>query len=193
MSVVLSRSTLAKLPHRPMLVALYAGGKRMTVYMGSDGDFAPSYNGKSPERFVSEFLHAFFTQAGARIVLKQLEGLAPRSSLAITEEEQANISLDGEHTTSRAADHYEILKNYLEEVPCRDGDKWLEGIMKKDQLLGLRVAEARVAYAGDGFQWDVLKGMVPKQLEDGNAEVMRERVTSQINNMFGDESQSEER
>eukprot|EP00976_Prorocentrum_cordatum_P018773 380725-Prorocentrum_minimum.AAC.4 len=30
--------------------------------MGSDGDFVPSYNGKSPERFVSGFLQAFFTQ-----------------------------------------------------------------------------------------------------------------------------------
>eukprot|EP00854_Cymbomonas_tetramitiformis_P019600 gene19600-23441_t len=139
--------------------------------MGSDGDFVPSYGGRSPERFAAGFLDAFMTQAAARIVLKQLEGLAPSSSLALGE-----VDLDGGRTTQRAGDHYTILKEYLEDEACRDGRQWLKGLMQKDHLLGVRVAEARVAYATEGFQWEVLQGMVPAQMHEDNGEVMREMM-----------------
>ena len=47
------------------------------VVRGSEGDFVPSYGGLSPERYVARFLETFLTQAGARIVLKQMEGVSP--------------------------------------------------------------------------------------------------------------------
>ena len=50
--------------------------------MGSDGDFVPSFaGGISPERFAANSLKRMITHAAARIVLKQMEGIAPQTGI----------------------------------------------------------------------------------------------------------------
>ena len=59
---------------RPQPPCPHNRNERRLVVRGSDGDFVPSYNGQSPERFASRFLEAFLTQVIPR---------PPKSSIAL--------------------------------------------------------------------------------------------------------------
>lgn len=42
------------------------------------------------------------------------------------------------------ADQYAVLMEHLEAFPMRDGDDWLEALMIKNKMLGVRIAEVRL-------------------------------------------------
>ena len=54
----------------------------------------------------------------------------------------------------------------------------------QDKMLGVRVAEARKAYAAhDGlFEWHLVPGLVGSVIEEGNAEVMRGVMLKELRN-----------
>ncbi|KAK9909294.1 hypothetical protein WJX75_000097 [Coccomyxa subellipsoidea] len=104
------------------------------MYVPSD-----SFGGRSPERKASDLLRTLFTFCAAKIVMAQLEG-SGRGGLG-----------------SYNADAYQDLSTFLQEQPMRDGDAWLELLLKKNEMLALRVLEVRKAYCEEDFEWDMCR------------------------------------
>ena len=57
----------------------------------ADGDFVPTLQGKSPERFAAISMQRMLTHCAARIVLKQMEGLAPQTGVGQMGEVEAHL------------------------------------------------------------------------------------------------------
>ncbi|GLC41620.1 hypothetical protein PLESTF_000272200 [Pleodorina starrii] len=120
------------------------------MYVPSD-----SFGGQSPERKAASILRTFFTFVAARVVLAQLEG-SGRGAL-------------GAYDSTAAAD----LHHFLQNVPMRDGDAWLEQLTRQNTSLGLRLMEVRDSYCEEAFEWDQLQRLAKEEMKGANTKLMR--------------------
>ncbi|CAL8467490.1 g7028 [Coccomyxa elongata] len=125
----------------------------MGMYVPSD-----SFGGKSPEKKASDLLRTLFTFCAAKIVMAQLEG-SGRGGL-------------GSYNTGA----YQDLTDFLHAHPMRDGDTWLELLLKKNEMLALRVLEVRKAYCKEDFEWDICRQVAAKDMHEANVRLLRSRA-----------------
>ena len=154
----------------------------------ADGDFVPTLQGKSPERFAAISMQRMLTHCAARIVLKQMEGLAPQTGVgqmpggAVDTSKEARGKGEGakndeERVVQNMVSQYDVLSAMLTDVPMgADPDEWMRELFKRDQLLALRVHEARVGYASDGFEWENLRRVALEGLTASGEGLLRERA-----------------
>lgn len=133
---------------------------------------AGAFNGSTPERAASRQLSRFFTHAAAWVVLDQLEavsgGTGERASSRPLSPPPPGLEAAEEAAEALAADR-EALANHLQSVPLQDGDTWLAQLSEVTPRVALRVAETRLAYATDSFEWDSLRRLAGEELAAGNA------------------------
>mmetsp|Transcript_20598 Transcript_20598/g.51885 ORF Transcript_20598/g.51885 Transcript_20598/m.51885 type:complete len:174 (-) Transcript_20598:1046-1567(-) len=127
---------------------------------GAGKMFVPSdgFGGVSPERKAAEMLRTFHTFVAVRVVMAQLEG-SGRGALG-----------------SYNAEYYQMLADHLQEVPMKNGDEWLESLMLKNQLLGVRISEVRAAYAESDFEWEQLRRLALEGTKEANVALMRKTL-----------------
>lgn len=120
------------------------------MHIPSDG-----FGGVSPERKAAQALTSLVTFAAAKAVLAQMSG-SGRGALG-----------------AYNAEGYRALEYALENESLRDADAWLLKLTKANNLVGVRIAETRLAYASTDFEWDKLKELTLDQLQTGNETTMR--------------------
>ena len=161
----------------------------------ADGDFVPTLQGKSPERFAAISMQRMLTHCAARIVLKQMEGLAPQTGVgqmpggAVDASKEARdgkgegAKNDEERVVQNMVSQYDVLSAMLTDVPMgADPDEWMRELFKRDQLLALRVHEARVGYCEDGFEWENLRRVALEGLTASGEGLLRERAAAIFTN-----------
>mmetsp|Transcript_18965 Transcript_18965/g.47685 ORF Transcript_18965/g.47685 Transcript_18965/m.47685 type:complete len:222 (-) Transcript_18965:299-964(-) len=141
-----------------------------------------SFGGVSPERKASQHLQAFFTFVAVKVILSQLEGAAPASSLPLEDG-----GCEARHSAARIRCDYDDLTAFYERHPLRDADEWMRQLAAHNSLLARRVMEVRVAYASTDFEWDSLQRLSVQGLQIGNDELMRWWMQKQ----YGDSGDSE--
>eukprot|EP00193_Tetraselmis_chui_P002221 CAMPEP_0177763756 /NCGR_PEP_ID=MMETSP0491_2-20121128/7036_1 /TAXON_ID=63592 /ORGANISM="Tetraselmis chuii, Strain PLY429" /LENGTH=209 /DNA_ID=CAMNT_0019279875 /DNA_START=181 /DNA_END=810 /DNA_ORIENTATION=+ len=146
--------------HRQRVTAEFEDSEKMHV--PSD-----SFGGLSPERKASQHLQAFFTFVAVKVVLAQLEGVAPVSSLAVETD-----GGDGDRSAARINNDYDDLLQFYEQHPLRDADEWMKALVAHNSLLARRVMEVRKAYAEADFEWDSLQRLSNEGLQKSNDELM---------------------
>jgi hypothetical protein len=63
----------------------------------------------------------------------------------------------------------------LETHPLRNGDEWLEALMRDEpqlRLAALRLMETRAAYARENFDWQALRDLAVETTVRGNDALM---------------------
>ncbi|XP_057975167.1 chaperonin-like RBCX protein 1, chloroplastic isoform X3 [Malania oleifera] len=107
----------------------------------------------SPEAKAARNLHNFFTYVAVSIVTAQLESYNPEA--------------------------YEELMEFLSRHSLNDGDKFCANLMRESSRhknLALRILEVRSAYCKNDFEWDNLKRLAVKMVDESNTRLMREYV-----------------
>ncbi|KAH7545696.1 chaperonin-like RBCX protein 1, chloroplastic [Ziziphus jujuba] len=115
--------------------------------------YVPGFGEASPEAKAAKNLHSFFTYIAVRIVLAQLESYNPEA--------------------------YEELMEFIGRHSLNDGDKFCANLMRESSRhkgLALRIIEVRSAYCKNDFEWDNLKRLAIKMVDEGNTKLMREYV-----------------
>ncbi|KAM5588788.1 chaperonin-like RBCX protein 1, chloroplastic [Rosa sericea] len=123
--------------------------------------YVPGFGEASPEAKAANNLHSFFTYVAVRIVTAQLE--------------------------SYNTEAYEELMEFLSRNSLNDGDKFCADLMRESsrhQALALRILEVRSAYCKNDFEWDNLKRLACKMVDESNTRLMRDYVleTSHVDN-----------
>lgn len=98
-------------------------------------------------------LHDFFTYIAVRIVTAQLESYSPEA--------------------------YEELMEFLSRHSLNDGDKFCAELMRESSRhkgLAMRILEVRSAYCKNDFEWDNLKRLSVKMVDESNTSLMRDYV-----------------
>ncbi|KAF3451760.1 hypothetical protein FNV43_RR07856 [Rhamnella rubrinervis] len=121
--------------------------------------YVPGFGEASPEAKAAKNLHNFFTYIAVRIVAAQLQSYNPEA--------------------------YKELMEFLGRHPLNDGDKFCANLMRESSRhkgLALRIIEVRSAYCKNDFEWDNLKRLALKMVDESNTRLMREYVleTSQV-------------
>ncbi|CAI5489676.1 unnamed protein product [Closterium sp. Naga37s-1] len=107
--------------------------------------------GESPEARSAGALHNFFTYIAVRIVLSQLQA----------------YNREG----------YAELKEFTDRVPLKDGDQFCATLMRESprhKKFAMRILEVRQAYALEDFEWENLRSVSLKRMEEGNKQLMRD-------------------
>ncbi|OWM83377.1 hypothetical protein CDL15_Pgr012858 [Punica granatum] len=115
--------------------------------------YVPGFGEASPEAKAANHLHKFFTYIAIRIVSAQLE--------------------------SYNKEAYEELTEFLSRHSLNDGDKFCADLMRESprhKNLALRILEVRSAYCKNDFEWDNLKRLASKMVDDSNTRLMRDYV-----------------
>ncbi|KAF8030235.1 hypothetical protein BT93_E2626 [Corymbia citriodora subsp. variegata] len=115
--------------------------------------YVPGFGEASPERKAANHLHKFFTYIAVRIVSAQLQ--------------------------SYNREAYDELTEFLSRHSLNDGDKFCADLMRESsrhQILALRILEVRSAYCKQDFEWDNLKRVASKLMDEANTSLMREYV-----------------
>uniref|UniRef100_A0A5B7C4X9 Chaperonin-like RBCX protein 1, chloroplastic n=1 Tax=Davidia involucrata TaxID=16924 RepID=A0A5B7C4X9_DAVIN len=115
--------------------------------------YVPGFGEASPEAKAAKNLHNFFTYIAVRIVTAQLE--------------------------SYNTEAYEELMEFLSRHSLNDGDKFCANLMRESprhRSLALRILEVRSAYCKNDFEWDNLKRLAFKMVEESNTRLMRDYV-----------------
>ncbi|CAI9086832.1 OLC1v1020753C1 [Oldenlandia corymbosa var. corymbosa] len=115
--------------------------------------FVPGFGEASPEAKAAKHLHDFFTYVAVKIVSAQLQSYNPEA--------------------------YEELMEFLGTHPLNDGDKFCADLMRESarhKSLALRILEVRSAYCKQDFEWDNLKRLSHKVVDDSNTRLMRDYV-----------------
>jgi hypothetical protein len=86
------------------------------------------------------------------------------------------------------ASGYNALLEFIEENPMRNGDAWLQKLMLKDPLLGVRLMEVRSAYAESDFEWDNCKKVAVEGIVEANTRIMRQHAVQQYEGALQDPS-----
>ena len=111
-------------------------------------------HGVSPEMKASEALKTLFTVAAVRTTLDQ------------------ELSYDNEGGSTALSS---ALAGFLETHPLRNGDEWLEALMRDEpqlRLAALRLMETRAAYARENFDWQALRDLAVETTVRGNDALM---------------------
>ncbi|KAL6207166.1 hypothetical protein ACLB2K_024411 [Fragaria x ananassa] len=115
--------------------------------------YVPGFGEASPEAKAASNLHSFFTYVAVSIVTAQLE--------------------------SYNTEAYEELMEFLSRNSLNDGDKFCADLMRESsrhQALALRILEVRSAYCKNDFEWDNLKRLASKMVDESNTRLMRDYV-----------------
>ena len=102
----------------------------------------------------SEALKTLFTIAAVRTTLDQ------------------ELSYDNEGGSTALSS---ALAGFLETHPLRNGDEWLEALMRDEpqlRLAALRLMETRAAYARENFDWQALRDLAVETTVRGNDALM---------------------
>ncbi|CAL9765491.1 unnamed protein product [Musa acuminata subsp. burmannicoides] len=116
--------------------------------------YVPGFGGASPESKAARNLQDFFTYAAVKIVLAQLESYNPEA--------------------------YQELMEFINHNSLNDGDMFCRRLMRESprhKSLALRILEVRSAYSKKDFEWDNLKKLAFKMVDESNTRLMREYVT----------------
>ncbi|XP_055804893.1 chaperonin-like RBCX protein 1, chloroplastic [Solanum dulcamara] len=114
--------------------------------------YVPGF-GKSPESTAAQHLHHFFNFIAVKIVAAQLESYNPEA--------------------------YEELREFLDKHSLSDGDKFCADLMRESprhKNLALRILEVRSTYCKDDFEWDNLKRLASKMVDDSNKKLMTDYI-----------------
>ncbi|KAL9455658.1 hypothetical protein AB3S75_004974 [Citrus x aurantiifolia] len=115
--------------------------------------YVPGFGEASPEAKGAKHLHNFFTYIAVRIITAQLQSYNPEA--------------------------YRELMEFLERHPLNDGDKFCADLMRESSRhkgLALRILEVRSAYCKRDFEWDNLKRLAIKTVDESNTRLMRDYV-----------------
>lgn len=115
--------------------------------------YVPGFGEASPERKAANNLHNFFNYTAVRIVSAQLQSYNPEA--------------------------YDELMEFLNRHSLNDGDKFCASLMRESSRhknLALRILEVRSAYCKNDFEWDNLKRIAFKMVDESNTKLMREYV-----------------
>ncbi|EOY28788.1 PREDICTED: uncharacterized protein LOC18597214 [Theobroma cacao] len=115
--------------------------------------FVPGFGEASPEAKASKNLHNFFNYIAVKIVSAQLQSYNPEA--------------------------YKELMEFLNTHSLNDGDKFCASLMRESsrhKSLALRILEVRSAYCKHDFEWDNLKRLASKMVDESNTKLMREYV-----------------
>ncbi|XP_052202616.1 chaperonin-like RBCX protein 1, chloroplastic [Diospyros lotus] len=116
--------------------------------------YVPGFGEASPEAKAAKNLHNFFNYIAVKIVSAQLQSYNPEA--------------------------YKDLMEFLERHSLNDGDKFCADLMRESarhQSLALRILEVRSAYCKNDFEWDNLKRLVFKGVNEANTKLMRDYVS----------------
>ncbi|XP_059437758.1 chaperonin-like RBCX protein 1, chloroplastic [Corylus avellana] len=116
--------------------------------------YVPGFGEASPEAKAANNLHNFFTYVAVRIVKAQLQSYNPEA--------------------------YEELMEFLNRHSLNDGDKFCANLMRESsrhKALALRILEVRSAYCKTDFEWDNLKRVAVKMVNESNTRLMRDYVS----------------
>lgn len=108
---------------------------------------------KSPESTAAQHLHHFFNFIAVKIVASQLQSYNPEA--------------------------YEELREFLDKHSLNDGDQFCADLMRESprhKNLALRILEVRSAYCKDDFEWDNLKRLASKMVDDSNKKLMTDYI-----------------
>jgi hypothetical protein len=122
--------------------------------------YVEGFGGHSPEKYASTHLRSMFTFVACRVILSQL---APsgRGDLG-----------------SYNSQAYDDLMSMLENEPLnKDPDAWIAKMLRKNEMLAMRIMEVRAAYVAEDFEWDILQKLAIKETKDGNVKLMRQYAT----------------
>lgn len=86
------------------------------------------------------------------------------------------------------AQGYGDLVKFLEDNPLKDGDIWLSLLLRKNEMLAMRIMEVRAAYSADDFEWHKVEQMAVRDLRDGNMKLMRGYAESAFKTAAADKS-----
>ncbi|XP_030968288.1 chaperonin-like RBCX protein 1, chloroplastic [Quercus robur] len=115
--------------------------------------YVPGFGEASPEAKGAQNLHNFFTYIAVRIVAAQLQ--------------------------SYNTEAYKELMEFMDRHSLNDGDKFCASLMRESSRhkgLALRILEVRSAYCKNDFEWDNLKRVAVKMVDDSNTSIMRDYV-----------------
>ncbi|KAL7213590.1 hypothetical protein ACSBR2_016171 [Camellia fascicularis] len=116
--------------------------------------YVPGFGEASPEAKGAKNLHNFFTYIAVRIVTAQLQSYNPEA--------------------------YEELMEFLGTHSLNDGDKFCAELMRESlrhKSLGMQV---RSAYCKNDFEWDNLKRLASKMVDESNTRLMRDYVLEHV-------------
>lgn len=161
-------TSLARASARVRECARAARRARLSARVGVRRAGVPTdvWSNAEPEAVAANALKTLFTQAAVRLVLAQEEGY---------DNEGAPTEL------SRA------LSDWLHEHPlARDGDGWLSELLRAPnsatlRFAGLRILEARAAYAKEDFRFEKLREEAIKRVIEANDALMVEYVERSMN------------
>ncbi|CAK7351495.1 unnamed protein product [Dovyalis caffra] len=122
--------------------------------------YVPGFGEASPEKKAAKNLHDFFTYIAVRIVAAQLQSYNPEA--------------------------YQELMEFLDRHSLNDGDKFCSELMRESSRhkgLALRIIEVRSAYCKDDFEWDNLKRLAVKMVDESNTRLMRDYVVETSHNV----------
>ncbi|KAK7846037.1 chaperonin-like rbcx protein 1, partial [Quercus suber] len=74
---------------------------------------------------------------------------------------------------------YKELMEFMDRHSLNDGDKFCASLMRESSRhkgLALRILEVRSAYCKNDFEWDNLKRVAVKMVDDSNTSIMRDYV-----------------
>ncbi|KAL3521921.1 hypothetical protein ACH5RR_014755 [Cinchona calisaya] len=115
--------------------------------------YVPGFGEASPEAKAAKHLHDFFTYIAVQIVTAQLQSYNPEA--------------------------YEELMEFMGRHSLNDGDKFCANLMRESprhKSLAMRILEVRSAYCKNDFEWDNLKRLSHKVVNDSNTRLMRDYV-----------------
>ncbi|KAJ4703972.1 Chaperonin-like RbcX protein [Melia azedarach] len=115
--------------------------------------YVPGFGEASPEAKGAKNLHNFFNYIAVRIVTAQLQSYNPEA--------------------------YNELTEFLERHSLNDGDKFCADLMRESSRhkgLAMRILEVRSAYCKHDFEWDNLKRLAVKMVDESNTRLMRDYV-----------------
>ncbi|XP_074592896.1 chaperonin-like RBCX protein 1, chloroplastic [Curcuma longa] len=123
--------------------------------------YVPGFAEASPEAKAARNLQDFFTYLAVKIVLAQLE--------------------------SYNREAYDELMEFISGNSLNDGEKFCRRLMRESPRhkgLALRILEVRSAYAKQDFEWENLKKLAFKMVDESNTRLMRDYVeeTSHLEN-----------
>lgn len=115
--------------------------------------YVPGFGEGSPERKAAIHLQHFFNYIAVSIVLAQLE--------------------------SYNREAYLELKEFISRTSLNDAEIFCEKLMRESPRLkglALRILEVRSAYVKNEFEWDNLKELSFKMVDEANTKLMRDYV-----------------
>ncbi|KAI4311965.1 hypothetical protein MLD38_036826 [Melastoma candidum] len=115
--------------------------------------YVPGFGEASPEKKAANQLHKFFTYIAVRIISAQIQ--------------------------SYNREAYQDLTEFLSKNSLNDGDEFCAKLMRESprhKSLALRILEVRSAYCKKDFEWDNLRRVASKLMDESNTRLMREYV-----------------